>query len=108
MGFSGNFTAVTFGDDPEAEGKKALFVQGKTDATDPPAAIHVVMLRSGEPVTASAPAPGLNDWTVKFPNGNPPFAVGEDVFLVGVARRAAPQDPFVWNGSFTIASRDFP
>ena len=46
MGFSGNFTAVTFGDDPEVAGKKALFIQGRTDATDPPQAIHVVMLRS--------------------------------------------------------------
>ena len=31
MGFSGNFTAVTLGDDPEVAGKKALFIQGQTE-----------------------------------------------------------------------------
>ena len=40
MGFSGNFTAVTFGDDPEVAGKKALFIQGRTRCDGPAQAIQ--------------------------------------------------------------------
>jgi hypothetical protein len=107
MGFSGNFTGVTLGDD-EADGGTALFVEGRTDASEVPDAIHVVLPRGAELLSASVEAPGLTDWEAKFPDGTPPFNVGDDVFVVGVAERPAPQEPFVWQGSFTITSREFP
>ena len=89
MGFSGNFTPSRLGDDPEVAGKKALFVEGRTDATDPPQAIHVVDAAvTVSQLTASAPSARAGPTgTVKFPDGNPPFADGDEVFLVGVAQR---------------------
>ncbi len=109
MGFSGNFTRITLGADPDVDGAKAIFVQGRTDDTaDPPEAIHVILPFGGQPLTATVATPTLIDWEVKFPEGNQPFNEGDDVFVVGVATRPAPHDPFVWEGSFTLASRDFP
>jgi hypothetical protein len=109
MSFSGNFTRVTLGDDPAAPNTKALFIEGRTDnAAEPPDAIHVIVPRNGQPLTATVETPTLIDWEVKFPDGNPPFSEGDDVFVVGVAIRPAPHDPFVWEGSFTLTSRDFP
>jgi hypothetical protein len=109
MPFSGNFTRVTLGADPEAGGGRAIFVEGRTDdAADPPLAIHIVLPHDGQALTATVVTPTLIDWEVKFPEGNPPFNEGDDVFVVGVATRPAPHDPFVWEGSFTLTSRDFP
>jgi hypothetical protein len=105
MPFSSNFTRVTFGDDPY--GGTALFVAGRTDASDPPGAIHVVLPRGTESRITTVVAPGLDDWEVKFPDGNPPFEVGDDVFVVGVATRRD-QDPFVWEASFRLAAREQP
>jgi hypothetical protein len=106
MPFSSNFTRVTFGADPA--GGQALFVAGRTDASDPPDAIHVLLPHGAEPLTATVVAPGLDDWEVRFPDGNPRFKVGDDVFVVGVATRAQPHDPFVWEASFRLAAREQP
>jgi hypothetical protein len=107
MGFSGNFTGVTLGED-ERGGGRALFVEGRTDASEIPDAIHVVLPRDGELLSAAVEAPGLTDWEAKFPEGAAPFTVGDDVFIIGVAKRHEPQEPFVWQGSFTITAREFP
>ena len=107
MGFSGNFTGVTVGDDPDVAGAKALFVAGRTDATDAPNAIHIMLPQGAVPQIASVRAPGQTAWEVKFSNGNPPFNVGDEVFVVGVATRDAPHDPFVWEASFKLATKDF-
>jgi hypothetical protein len=108
MSFSSNFTRVTLGADPEVGGANAIFVEGRTDASNPPDAIHVVLPHGDQPRVTSVAAPGLVAWEVKFPDGNPPFNEGDEVFVVGIATRPAPQDPFVWEASFTLASRDFP
>ena len=109
MPFSSNFTRVTLGDDPDVAGTKAIFVEGRTDdSADPPEAIHVVLPHDGQPLTATVEKPTLIDWVVKFPEGKPPFADGDDVFVVGVATRPEPHDPFVWEGSFTLATREEP
>ena len=109
MGFSGNFTHVALRADPERAGEKALFVKGRTDDTaEPPLAIHVVMPHDDTPLTATVLKPTLIDWEVKFPAGTPPIKDGDDVFVVGVAIRPAPHDPFVWEGSFTVATEEEP
>jgi len=109
MGFSGNFTRVTLGPDPEVDGAHAIFVEGRTDDTaDPPLAIHVLLPHGGKPLTATVVTPTLIDWEVKFPEDETTFAEGDDVFVVGVATRPEPHDPFVWEGSFKLETRDFP
>ena len=109
MGFSGNFTHITLRADPADSGKKALFVGGRTDDTaEPPGAIHVILPHDGKPLTATVEEPTLIDWEVKFPTGTPPIKDGDDVFVVGVATRPAPHDPFVWEGSFTVATEEEP
>ena len=108
MGFSGNFTGATLGDDPEAPGTQALFVEGRTDATDMPKAVHVILPLNGKPLTATVKKPSLVDWEVKFSAADAPLAEGAEVFVVGVATRKSPQDPFVWEASFKLVSRDPP
>jgi hypothetical protein len=108
MGFSGNFTGVTLGDDPAAPGTKALFVEGRTDATDLPKAISIILPLDGRPLTATVEKPTLIDWEVKFSHADAPLQVGDEVFVVGVATRKSPHDPFVWEGSFKLESRDPP
>ena len=78
MGFSGNFTRVTLGADPEADGARTLFVEGRTDdSADPPLSIHVVLPRNGKPLTATVETPTLIDWEVKFPEDDVPFTISE-------------------------------
>jgi hypothetical protein len=45
---------------------------------------------------------------VMFPDGNPPFAKGDTVFVIGVAMRKDPHDPFVWEGSFALEPKEEP
>jgi len=107
MGFSGNFTRISLGDNPD--GGTAVFVEGRTDNTaDPPKSIHIVVPRNGQPLTATVEDPTLIDWEVMFPDGNPPFAEGDTVFVVGIAVRDEPHDPFVWDGSFTLEPKEEP
>jgi len=109
MSFSGNFTRVTLGADPEVDGAKAISVKGRPDtAADRPNEIQAIIPNGGKPLTATVATPTLIDWEVKFPEEDTPFAEGDDVFVVGVATRPEPHDPFVWEGSFKLESRDFP
>jgi hypothetical protein len=106
MGFSGNFTSVGLVDDPAAG--RVLSVQGRTDvrdASEMPTEIQVVVMHNGTTVMNHAPRPDLSDWDVTFPDGDPAFTEGDDVFVVGIAKRPAPHDPFVWEGSFALAVR---
>jgi hypothetical protein len=108
MGFSGNFTSVSLVDDPAVG--RVLLVQGRSDvsgvAADLPTEIQVVVMHNGETLMEHAPRPDLADWNVTFPDGDPPsFTEGDDVFVVGIAKRPAPHDPFVWEGSFALAVR---
>jgi hypothetical protein len=107
MSFSGNFTRVSLGANPA--GESALFVEGRTDNTaEPPRSIHVILPHNGEPLTATVDRPDVTDWEVMFPDGDPPFAAGATVFVVGVAMREEPHDPFVWEGSFTLEAKEEP
>ena len=107
MPFSSNFTRVSLGDDPD--GGTAMFVEGRTDDTaEPPKSIHVIVPHNGMPLTATVENPTLTDWEVMFPNGRPPFAEGDTVFVVGVAMRDEPHDPFVWDGSFALEPKEEP
>ncbi|HMJ36714.1 MAG TPA: hypothetical protein VK501_22605 [Baekduia sp.] len=102
MAFNSNFTRVTLGTDP-ATGGQALFVEGRSQPPDL-SEIHVAVPHNGQLVSARVPDPDLTPWEVQLPVAAPPVAVGDDVFVVGVALRPAPCDPFVWQGSFSIAS----
>ena len=107
MPFSGNFTRISLGDNPD--GGTAMFVEGRTDDTaEPPKAIHVIVPHNGVPLTSTVENPTLTDWEVMFPDGDPPFAEGDTVFVVGVALRKDPHDPFVWEGSFALEPKEEP
>jgi hypothetical protein len=107
MPFSSNFTRVSLGDNPA--GETAMFVEGRTDNTaEPPQSIHVIVPHNGEPLTGTVEDPTLTDWEVMFPDGNPPFAEGDTVFVIGVAMRDEPHDPFVWEGSFALEPQEDP
>ena len=66
------------------------------------------MPHNGVPLTATVENPTLTDWEVMFPDGDPPFADGDTVFVVGVALRKDPHDPFVWEGSFALVPKEEP
>ena len=107
MPFSGNFTRISLGDNPD--GGTAMFVEGRTDDTaEPPKAIHVMVPHNGVRPTATVENPTLTDCGVMIPNGDPPFAEGDRVFVVGVALRKEPHDPFVWEGSFALEPKEEP
>jgi hypothetical protein len=104
MPFNTNFTGVTVGVDP-ATGANALFVEGRSEPAGETTSIFVALSHGGgELRSAAVDNPALTGWTVRFPEGNPPFQPGDEAFVVGVAMRPPPRDPFVWQGSFTIES----
>lgn len=95
MGFKGDFNDVRF------DGSE-LSVTGKS-VPPIPQQIYVMLERGGallsDHIDVVADAV---EWTATFPNGEPPFEVGKDVFVIGMAMRPEPHDPFVWQGSLTI------
>jgi hypothetical protein len=111
MPFSGNFTGVRLGDptDPDdltsTAAARSLFVEGRSEPPDDHGEIHVALPRDGKLLSVTIDAAGLNEWEAEFRDVTPPFEVDEDVFVIGVAMRPEPCDPFVWQGSFTIRSR---
>jgi hypothetical protein len=105
MSFSSNFASVRLGDATTGAGAGAdmLIVDGRSDpATDNE--IHVAIPHNGKLLSVTVDASGLTDWKALFSGVTPPFEVGDEVFVVGVAMRPAPCDPFVWQGSFTVAA----
>jgi hypothetical protein len=102
MSFSANFTSVRLGD-ATATGAGILIVDGRTDPATTNAEIHLAIPHAGKLLSVTVDASGLTGWTAPFPDVTPPFEVGDEVFVVGVAMRPAPHDPFVWQGSFTVA-----
>ena len=61
--------------------------------------VHGADLRS-QPVKD----PKQKPWTVDFADNGSPFAIGDEVFVVGVAHRVG-HDPFVWQGGFEISGQ---
>jgi hypothetical protein len=101
MGFSSNFTRVRL-QTAEGTDESVLVVDGRSDPADGKGDIHVAIPRGGTLFTATVNPAGLSDWSAPFPELTPPFAPGEDAFVVGVAMRPGPCDPFVWQGSFAV------
>jgi hypothetical protein len=101
MPFNRNFTRVTLAADP-ATGGRSLFVEGRSDPPGEAPQIFVAVPHDGQLLAAAVDNPALIDWQAKFPDGNPPFQVGDEVFVVGVAMRPPPCDPVLWQGSFEI------
>jgi hypothetical protein len=104
VSFSSNFTQVTHGVDPKG-GPSGLFVEGKSVPANDTDEIHVAVPHGGELLKARVDAKGLTDWVARIPDGTTPFQVNEEVFVLGVAMRPEPHDPFVWQGSFTIQAK---
>jgi len=108
MSFSANFTAARLdgATTGAAAGGDILIVDGRSDPATANAEIHVAIPHDGKLLSVTVNASDLTDWKAPFPNVTPPFEVGDEVFVVGVAMRPAPHDPFVWQGSFTVAPPD--
>lgn len=104
MPLNANFTRVTLGEDP-ATGGRMLFVEGTSAPANGADPIFVTVPYAGEILSASVDDATLTPWEARFPEGATPFEAGGDIFVVGVAIRPAPHDPFVWQGSFQITSR---
>jgi hypothetical protein len=99
MAFNANFTSAVRLDDGR------LQINGESKPSDGSTAIHVAVLHDGELHSKSVPDPQSAQWDVAFDEGKTPFARGEDVLVVGVAERARPLEPFVWQGGFTIEGK---
>jgi hypothetical protein len=108
MPYSGNFTRVTFVHDDPDTGGDALVVEGKSlQQPEDVKEIHVALPHGGDLLTASVPNPtSATDWSVTFPYA--PFAVGEPVFVVGVALMSTADPPFVWHDTLRTTSRTDP
>jgi hypothetical protein len=107
MSFSANFTGARLGDATTTgagSGAGMLVVDGRSDPATENAEIHVAIPHGGKLLSVTVDASGLTDWKAPFPDVTPPFAAGDEVFVVGVAMRPSPHDPFVWQGSFTVAA----
>lgn len=101
MAYNHNFTHVELG---TGAGATVLFVGGTSDPPEDVIELSVAMPRNGALLTSTLEEPGA-DWEAQFDEGEPPFEIGEDVFVVGVALRESPRDPFVWEANLTIESR---
>jgi hypothetical protein len=101
MPFNRNFTRVTLAADPDTGGR-ALFVEGRSEPVGEVTDVFVAVPHDGELLTAAVDDSSLIDWQAKFPDGDPPFEVGDEVFVIGVAMRPPPCDPVLWQGSFEI------
>jgi hypothetical protein len=104
MSFSSNFTHVTHGVDPK-DGFSGLFVHGQSDPANGADEIHVAVPHGGELLKTRVGASGITDWVARIPDGASPFQDHEEVFVLGVAMRPAPHDPFVWQASFEIGAK---
>jgi hypothetical protein len=96
--FNKAFEGVTIVDD-------TVTVHGKSEKSAPNDEIYVTLMRPhGGPALMTEVVHGKAalKWPAEFPAAAPPFAVGDDVFVVGVAVGPAPAKPFVWKDSFQI------
>jgi hypothetical protein len=98
MPFNANFTRVTLHDDG------SLGVAGTSEPAAASNAILVSLVHSGVLRPGKVKHPHQLPWSAEFPAGDAPFAVGDEVVVVGVALRGA-ADPFVWHGSFEIKGK---
>ena len=98
MAFSANFTRATRREDG------TLAVEGASEPAAGSEAILVSLVHAGEMRSALVDKPQDTPWSATFDAGATPFRTGDEVFVVGVARRAT-CDPFVWQGSFEIKGR---
>ena len=101
MGFTGNFTSVRLGT-ASRSGGQTIVVEGRSVPADPGGELHVAMPHGGKLLVADVNAAGLTEWVATFADVDPPIKVGEDVFVIGVAMRPEPCDPFVWQGSLAL------
>jgi hypothetical protein len=99
MAFNANFTSAVRLDDGR------LQINGESKPAAGSTAILVSLVHEGEMRSASVPDPQSAQWDVTFDAGKTPFTRGEDVFVVGVADRDKPLEPFVWQGGFTIEGK---
>lgn len=101
------FTSVRITDDGET-----LFVNGFTGSDiDGVTAMQVVLHAPGNSdVRLEAPVEDLGEkWHAEIPNGaegDRPFALGDDVQVVGVAIHglSSRPSPFAWGGQFVVKS----
>lgn len=91
-----NFTHAVVGEDG------ALTINGVSVPPNVTDTIFVSLVHGGAIHSVPAANPTSTKWTATFAPGSPPFEAGQSVFVVGVAMRPEPCDPFVWQGSFAI------
>jgi hypothetical protein len=101
MAFNANFKRVNVLEDG------ALEVVGESLPSDGTDKILVSLVHGADMRSQPVKDPKLKPWTVDFADDVSPFAIGDEVFVVGVAHRVG-HDPFVWQGSFEILAKDSP
>ena len=109
MGYSGNFTRVTFVSDDKDMGGPALKVEGTSQEAQDARAISVALAHEGELLMdpASDPA-GSEQWSASFAQVDPPFATGQSVIVIGIAMLNSTNRPFYWTKQLPITATTDP
>jgi hypothetical protein len=109
MSYHGNFSRATLVHYHPDTGKDTLVVEG-TSSQQPHDAkeIHVALPHGGKLLSASVEHPTATDWRALFTEAEPPFAMGEDVLVVGVAVLSTSEPPFVWHDVLQTMPRAAP
>jgi hypothetical protein len=109
MGYSGNFTRVTFVPDDHDMGGPALKVEGTSQEAQDARAISVALAHEGELLMAPASDPaGSEQWSASFAQVDPPFATGQSVIVIGIAMLNSTNRPFYWTKQLPITATTDP
>jgi len=109
MPYSGNFTRVTLvTEDPDLDGP-ALKVEGTSEEAEDARAISVALPYAGTWLMAPADDPAASEeWGATFVQGDPPFGIGDQVIVIGIAMLRSTNQPFVWSKQLAITAETAP
>jgi hypothetical protein len=109
MGYTGNFTRVTFVDNDRDMGGPALRVEGTSEEAEDARAITVALPHAGAMLMAPVQdGSGSEEWSATFAQGDPPFGTGQSVIVVGIAMLHSTNQPFVWANELPITATTDP
>jgi hypothetical protein len=109
MGYSGNFTRVTFVEDDRDLGGPALRVEGTSFEAEDARAISVALPHAGDWLMAPVQDPsGSEEWSATFLQEERPFGVGDSVIVIGIAMLRSTSRPFVWSEQLPLTAATAP